>query len=87
MTFNSTNSLSQSEYLNYTDDGKTFYNGFEKYEAISQTTGKLTSYVVMSGEQQGEMNLTITMNVQGNIIDKQGYVNYNGKIVDINDCY
>jgi len=87
MTFNSTNSFSQSEYLNYTDDGKTFYNGFEKYEAISQTTGKLTSYVVMSGEQQGEMNLTITMNVQGNIIDKQGYVNYSGKIVDINDCY
>jgi len=87
MTFNSTNSFSQSEYLNYTDDGKTFYNGFEKYEAISQTTGKLTSYVVMSGEQQGEMNLTITMNVQGNIVEKQGYVNYNGKIVDINDCY
>ena len=87
MTYNSTNSFSQSEYLNYTDDGKTFYNGFEKYEAISQTTGKLTSYVVMSGEQQGEMNLTLTMNVQGNIIEKQGYVNYNGKIVDINDCY
>ena len=70
MTFNSTNSFSQLEYLNYTDDGKTFYNGFEKYEAISQTTGKLTSYVVMSGEQQGEINLTITMNVQGNIIEK-----------------
>ena len=87
MTFNSTNSFSQSEYQNYTDDGKTFYNGFEKYEAIDYTTGKLTSYVVMSGEQQGEMNLTITMNVQGDIIEKQGYVNYNGKKININECY
>jgi hypothetical protein len=87
MIFNSSNSFSQSEYKNYSDDGKTFYNGFEKYEAISQTTGKLTSYVVMSGEQQGEMNLTITMNYQGNIVEKKGYVNYNGKYTDINDCY
>ena len=87
MIFNSTNSFSQSEYVNYSDDGKTFYNGFEKYEAISQTIGKLTSNVVMSGEKQGEMNLTITMNYQGNIIEKQGYVNYNGKNININDCY
>ena len=87
MIFNSTNSFSQSEYINYSDDGKTFYNGFEKFEAISQTTGKLTSKVVMSGEQQGEMNLTITMNYQGNIVEKQGYVNYNGKNININDCY
>ena len=87
MIFNSTSSFSQSEYINYSDDGKTFYNGFEKFEAISQTTGKLTSKVVMSGEQQGEMNLTITMNYQGNIVEKQGYVNYNGKNININDCY
>ena len=87
MIFNSTNSFSQSEYVNYSDDGKTFYNGFEKFEAIDQTTGKLISNVVMSGEKQGEMNLTITMNVQGNIVEKQGYVNYNGKNININDCY
>ena len=87
MVFNKTKSFSQSEYKNYSDDGKTFYNGFEKYEAINQTTGKLTSKVVMSGEKQGEMNLTITMNCQGNIVEKQGYVNYNGKTINIDDCY
>ena len=87
MIFNKTQSFSQSEYKNYSDDGKIFYNGFEKYEAISQSSGKLTSNVLMSGEKQGEMNLTITMNYQGNIVEKQGYVNYNGKHVNINDCY
>ena len=87
MIFNKTRAFSQSEYRNYSDDGKTFYNGFEKYEAIGQTTGKLTSNVVMSGEQQGEMNLTITMNYKGNIVEKKGYVNYNGKNININDCY
>ena len=87
MIYNKTASFSQSEYKNYSDDGKIFYNGFEKYEAISQTTGKLTSKVVMSGEKQGEMNLSITMNYQGNIVEKQGYVNYNGKNMNIDDCY
>ena len=87
MIFNRTTTFRQSEYINYSDDGKTFYNGFEKYETISQTTGKLTSNVVMSGEKQGEMNLTITMNLEGNIVEKQGYVNYNGKNININDCY
>jgi len=87
MIFNKTNSFSQSEYKNYSDDGKIFYNGFEKYEDISQTTAKLTSKVVMSGEKQGEMNLTITMNIEGNIVEKQGYVNYNGKKINIDDCY
>ena len=66
--FNNRNSFNQSEYVNYSDKGKTFYNGFEKYEAISQTSGKLISNVVISGEQQGEMKLTITMNIQGNIV-------------------
>ena len=87
MIFNRTTTFRQSEYINYSDDGKTFYNGFEKFEAIGQTAGKLTSNVVMSGEKQGEMNLTITMNLEGNIVEKQGYVNYNGKNININDCY
>ena len=87
MIFNRTTTFRQSEYINYSDDGKTFYNGFEKFEAIGQTAGKLTSKVVMSGEKQGEMNLTITMNLEGNIVEKEGYVNYNGKNININDCY
>ena len=41
----------------------------------------------MSVEKQGEMNLTITMNYQGNIVEKQGYVNYNGKTINLDDCY
>lgn len=49
-----------TKYVNYSDDGKTFYNGFES--VISSYTGEnvYEADVVMTGEQQGEMKLRVT---------------------------
>ena len=87
MKFNKTENYSISEYINYSDDGKIFYNGFEEFEQINNITGKLTSNLTMSGEKTGIMDLTITMNYGGFILDKRGYVDYNGKRVNIEDTY
>ena len=87
MIFNKTENYSISEYINYSDDGKIVYNGFEEFEQINNITGKLTSNVILSGEKTGIMNLTITMNYGGYIPDKQGYVEYNGKKMNIEDTY
>jgi hypothetical protein len=87
MIFNKTENNSRSEYINYSDDGKLFYNGYEEFEQINNITGKLTSELIMSGEKKGVMNLTLTMNYGGYIINKKGYVDYNGKKIDIDECY
>ena len=93
--FNRTESTYKSEYIGYSEDGKTFYNGYEKFEYVgSQYTGKLTSNLTMSGDKKGKMELTLTMNYAGNIIFKQdgqkisyGNVDYNGKKMTIEDSY
>ena len=87
MIFNKTENSSRSEYINYSDDGKLFYNGYEEFEQIDSITGKLTSELIMSGEKNGVMNLTLTMNYGGYILNKKGYVDYNGKKIDIDECY
>ena len=95
MVFNKTSNSRKSEYINYSDDGKTFYNGYEEFEYVgNQYTGRLTSNVTMSGEKEGKMDLTITMNYAGNIIFENegekisyGYVEYNGKKLTIEDSY
>ena len=97
MTFNKNSSWCKSEYIDYSDDGKTFYNGYEEFEYLDerQRAGKLTSNLTMKGEKVGTMNLTITMNNDGNIVFENeqqqkisyGYVEYNGKILTIEDSY
>jgi hypothetical protein len=48
------NGSAEAVYVNYSDDGKTFYNGFEKsqYSPFSETTYEAD--VVMSGAETGE---------------------------------
>ena len=95
MIFNKTESSKKSEYIGYSEDGKTFYNGYEKFEYVgNQYTGKLTSNLTMSGEKKRKMDLTLTMTYSGNIIFEQdgqkisyGYVEYNGKKLTIEDSY
>ena len=72
MIFNKTETWSKSEYFNYTEDNKTFYNGYEKFEFVgNQYVGKLTSNITMSGEKEGIMDLTLTMSYAGNILFDQ----------------
>ena len=90
MIFNKTETWSKSEYFNYTEDNKTFYNGYEKFEFVgNQYVGKLTSNITMSGEKEGIMDLTLTMSYAGNILFDQsyGYVEYNGKKLTIEDSF
>ena len=95
MVFNKTEKYSRSEYQNYSEDGKTFYNGYELSEYVgSQMDGKLTSNITMTGEKKGRMDLTITMTYGGDIIFDQdgktisyGYVEYDGKKLTIDNSY
>lgn len=50
----------ESRYVNYSDDGKTFYSGFERirYSPVAETTYEAD--LEMTGEQQGEMKLRAT---------------------------
>jgi hypothetical protein len=95
MVFNKTEKIYKSEYQNYSEDGKTFYNGYELFEYVgSQMVGRLTSDITMTGKKEGRMDLTLTMTYGGDIIFEQdgntisyGYVEYNGKKLTIDNSY
>ncbi len=53
--------VSKSEYVNFSDDGKTFYNGYEE-SAVSLSKGSVyESDLTVAGEHKGEMKLKITL--------------------------
>ena len=92
--FNRTKETTRSEYKNYSEDGKTYYNGFEQCEHGSQTVGRFISDVTMTGENEGKMDLTLTMNINGQVIYEQdgkkmtyGYVYYKGKNITVEESY
>ena len=95
LIFNKTETTCRTEYVNYSEDGKTFYNGYEESEYLqNQYIGRLTSNVVMKGEETGKMELTIYMDYNGNIIYEEngktisyGYAEYKGKKLTIEDSY
>ena len=59
MVFNKTSNSRKSEYINYSDDGKTFDNGYEEFEYVgNQYTGRLTSNLTMS-ENEGEKKVMV----------------------------
>ncbi len=59
-------------YNDYSDDGKIFYNGYEKssYSLVSESTYE--SKLLMTGAENGEMNLKITFSAFDN---KTGMIN------------
>ncbi len=50
----------QAEYVNFSDDGKTFYNGFEKARYSFMSESVYEADLAMTGEHQGEMKLRAT---------------------------
>ena len=94
LIINITNSVTESQYLNYSEDGETFYNGYEKFQNINQIIGKLESNFTVSGKNSGKMELNIAMNISGYIIYEEegkkvtsGYAEYNGKKLTIENVY
>jgi hypothetical protein len=89
----------EATYVNYSDDGKTFYNGFEKsnYSFMTETT--FEANVEMTGEQEGEMKFRATFskgdyNNSPRLLFEEaedgkpksyGYVRYGGVELNIED--
>ena len=92
---NKTEAGSKSEYVNYSQDGKIFYDGYEQFSFVgSQNVGRIISKVTMTGEKEGKMDLMLTMNINGQVIYEQdgnkvtyGYVYYNGKNLTVEESY
>ena len=89
----------EARYVNYSDDGKTFYNGYEKSRHAFRTGCQYEADVEMTGEQQGEMKLravfsNVTFELPPKLLfDKAedgkpksyGYATYNGVTMNIED--
>ena len=95
IVLNKTEALSRLEYVNYSDDGKIFYNGFEQFNYVgNQYTGRIISNVTMNGSKKGKMDLMLTMNMNGDVVYKMegekvsyGYVEYDGTKLTIEDSF
>jgi hypothetical protein len=87
------------KYEQVSDDGKTFFNGFEKVDYSFTTGSRYEADVEMTGEQQGEMKLRvefskITFKLPPRLLfdlaedgkpKSHGYVKYNGVTLRIED--
>lgn len=88
-----------TKYVNYSDDGKTFYNGFETVKNSFTDENVYEADVEMTGEQQGEIKLRTTFSQvsfempprllfepDANGKPKSyGYVRYNGSVLNVAD--
>ena len=74
-------------YVNYSDDGKKFYNGEEIYDGDRTSKFVYSSNVVLSGSEKGENNFKITFDTESNLIkdESKGYASYGGKTIKAED--
>lgn len=84
-------------YVNYSVDGKVFYNGYENFTSIGYTGAKYYGKVEMTGADQGSMDFKLTFDkdssnklklLKGDDPDDQkpysyGYSTYAGKTVSV----
>ena len=74
-------------YVNFSNDGKNFYNGEEEFIANGNIKSVYTSNVVLSGSETGNNNFTITFDAKSNLIKSEtsGFDTYGGKIIKAED--
>ena len=74
-------------YVNYSDDGKKFYNGEEEFIGDRTSKNVYKSNVVLSGSEKGQNNFTITFNTESDLIkeETEGYATYGGKTIKAED--
>ena len=74
-------------YINYSDDGKKFYNGEEIYDCDRTKKIVYSSNVILTGSETGQNNFTITFDTQSNLIkaETEGYATYGGKTINAKD--
>ena len=74
-------------YVNYSDDGKKFYNGEEEFIGDRTSKNVYKSNVILSGSESGQNNFTITFNTKSDLIkeETEGYATYGGKTIKAED--
>ncbi|OHT13459.1 hypothetical protein TRFO_16318 [Tritrichomonas foetus] len=85
----------RSDYHNFSEDGKTFANGYEMFN-MNTTTGEIfyQGQVKLTGEKTGEMDFRITFSSANNLLFENGddgkpktygYSTYNGKTINVDE--
>ena len=74
-------------YVNYSDDGKKFYNGEEEFIGNRTSKNVYKSNVILSGSESGTNNFTITFRNTSDLIkeETEGYASYGGKTIRAED--
>ncbi|MCU6798154.1 hypothetical protein OB236_39110 [Paenibacillus sp. WQ 127069] len=89
----------ETQYVNFSDDGVNFYNGYEKVHYNYAGESRYEANIKLTGTKQGEMNLRATFSVPGGATPARllfetdvdgkpksyGYAKYNGIILNIED--
>jgi len=85
--FNQTHQTVKITYVNYSDDGKKFYNGEEEFIGDRTSKNVYKSNVILSGSESGQNNFTITFNTKSDLIkeETEGYASYGGKTIKAED--
>ena len=85
--FNQIKQTVKLNYINYSDDGKKFYNGEEIYDCDRTKKIVYSSNVILTGSETGQNNFTITFDTQSNLIkaETEGYATYGGKTINAKD--
>ena len=85
--FSQTHQTVKITYINYSDDGKKFYNGEEEFIGDRTSKNVYKSNVILSGSESGQNNFTITFNTKSDLIkeETEGYASYGGKTIKAED--
>ena len=85
--FSQTHQTVKITYVNYSDDGKKFYNGEEEFIGDRTSKNVYKSNVILSGSESGQNNFTITFNTKSDLIkeETEGYASYGGKTIKAED--
>ena len=85
--FTQINQTVKITYVNYSDDGKKFYNGEEEFIGDRTSKNVYKSNVILSGSESGQNNFTITFNTKSDLIkeETEGYATYGGKTIKAED--
>jgi len=85
--FTQTHQTVKITYVNYSDDGKKFYNGEEEFIGDRTSKNIYKSNVILSGSESGQNNFTITFNTKSDLIkeETEGYASYGGKTIKAED--
>ena len=85
--FSQTVQVVKLTYVNYSDDGKKFYNGEEIYDVDRTSRTKYSSNIILSGSESGQNNFTITFDTNSDLVkdETEGYATYGGKTIKAED--